>query len=320
MSDDRPRVVVTETLAEPAERWLSERAEVVRCPLDGPAKLGDALGDAAGLVVRTYTQVDEALLDAAPGLRVVGRGGVGLDNIDVAACARRGVRVVYTPEANTQAVVEYVVGLMLDAHRPRTNLPARADGATFHGLRKTEVGQQLDHFTLGIMGFGRVGQRLGRVAQALGMKLLVCDVLPEAQLRNAVEYPFAFVAANELYAGSDIVSIHVDGRASNHHLVGADAMARLKPSCLLINSSRGFVVDAAALAAWLKAHPAARAVLDVHEPEPPGPDYPLWNVANARLLPHLASRTEQALANMSWVVRDVWAVLRGREPWYSVEN
>lgn len=310
----KPLVLITETLDPAAAAWLGERCDVEWVSHTDAAALSSRLPETEGLVVRTYTQVDATLLDQAPRLRVVGRAGVGLDNVDVPTCRARGVEVVYTPDANTQAVVEYVLGLMLDAFRPRTRLPPRAAADTFHAMRKSEVGVQLADLTLGIVGFGRIGRRLGRVAHAWGIDLLVCDLLPAAEVRSAVEYPFEYVAHDELYRRSDIVTLHVDGRAENHHLLDADALKHLRKTVLLINTSRGMVVDAAALAGWLKRNPRARAMLDVHDPEPPPPDYPLWNVPNAALLPHLASRTDTALANMSWVVRDVVAVLQGESP------
>ena len=318
MSDatHRPTVLVTETLADGPAQWLGERVNLVWVSHEDKPALREHLEIAEGLLVRTYTQVDPALLAQAPRLKVVGRAGVGLDNIDLEACEKRNVRVVYTPDANTQAVVEYVIGLMLDDCRPRTNLDPATTAERFHALRKSEVGRQLDQATLGILGFGRIGKCLGSVARALGMSLKVCDLLPEVELRKAVDYPFELVNHSELYSSCDILSIHVDGRPSNRHLIDRAALSLLQPHCLMINAARGMLINHEALADWLRANPAGRAVLDVHDPEPPTPDYPLYGLPNARLLPHLASRTDQALANMSWVVRDVWAVLNDRPPQY----
>lgn len=311
-----PVVVVSEPLDARPAAWLARHARVIEADARQPAALAAALAEADGLVVRTYTRVDAALLALAPKLRVVGRGGVGLDNIDLDACRRRGVCVVSTPDANTQAVVEYVLALMLDALRPRTDLDAAATPERFHELRRTEVGTQLDTLSLGILGFGRIGRRVGQVAAAIGMKVLVHDLLSEAALRPLAAYDFDYVDKPSLYGRSDILSIHVDGRPSNRRLIDAAALAQLKPSCLLINAARGMLVDPAALAAWARRHEAAgaRAILDVHDPEPPPPDYPLHNLPNVRLLPHLAARTATALENMSWVVHDVVAVLEGRPP------
>lgn len=311
-----PTVVITEHLDEACVAWLAERTHVVRTA-PGAAPDPAALAAAAGLVVRTYTRVDADFLARTPDLRVVGRAGVGLDNIDVEACARRDIAVVYTPDANTQAVVEYILGLMLDALRPRVSITA--DGLDhFLAMRREHVGLQLDGLTLGILGFGRIGRRLGRVADAIGMKLLVNDLLPEAEVREGVTFDFAYVDKPVLYRDSDVLSIHVDGRPANRHLIDAGALARLKSTCLLINAARGMLIDHAALRDWAlgAADQGGRAVLDVHDPEPIPPSHPLLDLPNVRLLPHLASRTPTAMRNMSWVVRDVVAVLEGRAPAY----
>lgn len=309
-----PTVIVTETLDDTPARWLAERANLVWCSHEKTAELERLLPAAEGLLVRTYTRVNDALLDQAPKLKVVGRAGVGLDNIDIPACRSRGIQVVYTPDANTQAVVEYVTGLMLDQLRPRTALPPDATDKVFHQLRKTQVGAQLDELTLGILGFGRIGKRLAQVAHAIGMTVLANDILPEAALRQSTAVPVTFVDKRTLFERSDILTVHADGRAENLGLINADALAQLKPNCLFINAARGMLVDAHALAHWVRANPAAHAILDVHEPEPPPADYPLFSLPNVKLLPHLASRTHRALENMSWVVRDVLAVIEGRPP------
>lgn len=311
-----PTVIVTETLDPRPAQWLAERTNLVWCSHEKTDAFHRLLPDAEALVVRTYTIVDDALLGRAPKLRVVGRAGVGLDNVDLDACRRRGVRIVYTPDANTQAVVEYVLALMLDAFRPRYTLPGFVEPAEFHRLRKEQVGRQLDEMTLGILGFGRIGKRLGRAAAALGITVIANDILPPRELRSAIEYPIELVEKSELYRRSDILSIHVDGRAENRGMIDAATLSQLKPTCLLINAARGMLVDNAALAAWAQrvAPEGGRAILDVHDPEPMERDYPLFGLPNVRLLPHLASRTDRALENMSWVVRDVLAVLEGNEP------
>lgn len=312
-------VLITETLDEICASWLEKQlppgSRVLWAKAEDAAPLDALLPLADGLVVRTYTDVNAELLKKAPRLKVVGRAGVGLDNISLPACQAAGVRVVSTPDANTQAVVEYVYGLILDHFRPRTSLPARASDKAFHALRKTEVGQEVADLTLGIIGMGRIGKRIATVAHALGIKVLACDVLPEAQIRQGIPHvPFSFVSLAELLRGSDIVTIHADGRAENRHMMSAKDFAQLRPKAVFINAARGMLVDERAVAGWLSADPQAHAYLDVHEPEPPPAANPLWDLPNATLLPHLASRTDTALRNMSWVVRDVLAVLEGREP------
>lgn len=321
MSEAKPRVLITERLDADCAAWLAERAEVVWVSHEDPEAMERELPGAEGMVVRTYTRVDAALLSRAPKLKVIGRAGVGLDNFDLSACRAAGVQVVYTPDANTQAVVEYVTGLMIDHVRPKTPIPTPAPdasdaqvAATFHELRNTEVGTQLDEMTLGILGFGRIGKRLGAVAHTVGMNLRVCDVLPEAELRKAVDYPFTFCTHEELYAGSDVLSVHVDGRPGNRGMIDAEALGAMREHVLLINAARGVLVDHVALAQWAQDRPNSTAVLDVHDPEPPPRDFALHGRDNVMLLPHLASRTHTALKNMSWVVRDVVGVLDGDTP------
>jgi len=251
------------------------------------------------------------LLQRAPRLRVVGRAGVGIDNIDRSACAARGVRVVHTPDANTQAVVEYVVAMMLDALRPRPTVGRAIDVEAWKQLRSASIaGRQLGDCTVGIIGFGRVGKRLTRCLVGFGTSVIYNDLLEIADEQRHGATP---VMLDDLLAASDIVTVHVDDRASNRHLINAAMLAKCRDDVLFINASRGFVVDAGALAAFLRGRPVARAVLDVHEPEPPCGAYPLMGLANCRIMPHLGAATGAAHKNMSWVVRDVWRVLSGEE-------
>jgi phosphoglycerate dehydrogenase-like enzyme len=299
----RMTVIQTEHLSPKAATWLAERAEVVVGDAESAA-FAAAAPRAVALVVRTYTQVNDALLARLPALRAVGRAGVGLDNIDEEACARRGVRVFNTPDANTQAVVEYVTCLVCDALRPRLFLDAPVSKARWNEIREEVVAhRQMNELRMGILGFGRVGRRVADVARAIGFDVVFHDVLnvQESERRGARS-----VSAAELFATSDVVTVHIDGRASNQGFVNAALINAMKPDALFINTSRGFVVDHVALAAHLQRCPGAQAILDVHEPEPIDASNPLLGIPNAHLSPHLASRTDAAMDAMSWVVRDVW--------------
>lgn len=308
----RPFVIRTEDLDTQAIAWLGERCELVHRPFQDVAALQSLLPRANGLVVRTYTNVDDALLSQAPNLRVVGRAGVGLDNIDLDACRSRGVAVVSTPDANSTAVVELVFAVLLDAIRPRLFLDGPLDASRWASVRKELIGRrQLDGMTLGVLGLGRVGSRVAKAAAAFGMRVLYHDLreIPEQQRHGATA-----VSSQRLLAESDALTVHVDGRAANRGLFGAPQFNSMKPDVLFVNASRGMVVDHHALAAFLRASPAARAMLDVHEPEPIASDNPLLGLANAHLMPHIGAATAKAHANMSWVVRDVWRVLSGERP------
>lgn len=304
----KPIVIQTEQLEPGPAAWLGERAELIVCPHTQVDRLNSLLPTAQGLIVRTYTRVDDSLLAKAPNLRVVARAGVALENIDLHACRRRNVRVVHTPGANTRAVVEIVTAFMLDALRPRTYLGAAPSPERWHEIRNEFTApRQLSDLTLGLWGFGRIGSSMARVGAALDMRVIYHELLDIPRDRRSGAIP---VSLDDLLKQSDILSVHVDFRETNRNMVNTRACSLMKPDVLFINTSRGLVVDAHALAAWMRAHPSAQAFIDVHDPqEPITPAYPLLSIPNVRISPHLASGTATAKTNMSWVVRDVWRIL-----------
>ncbi|TVS08960.1 MAG: 3-phosphoglycerate dehydrogenase [Phycisphaerales bacterium] len=310
-----PTVLVAEPLAPDCVTWLRERCTVIERPFsDTPTNptFNEALAQADALIVRTYTAVNADLLAKAPKLRVVGRAGVGLDNIDLHACRQRSVRVVHTPGANTDAVVEFVVACMLDATRHRLYLQAPLAETDWNKLRDELVSErQLSSLTLGIYGLGRIGSRVARAAAALNMRVIYLDTrdIDPAQRHGATP-----VDRETLLAQSDIISLHVDARPENRNLLNADAFGRMRSNAVFINAARGFLVDPFALAEFMIAHPRATAIIDVHEPEPFGPDYPLLDIDNIHLTPHIAAATRDAKTAMSWVVKDIWKVLSGEPP------
>lgn len=309
-----PIVLVTEGSDAAPLNWLRQRAEAIEIGPDDPA-FGSRLAVAEGMAVRTYTKVNEALLARAPKLRVVGRGGVGLENIDVPACRRRGIEVVYTPDANTLAVGDFVIGYMLQLLRPWGFFRDKAyEPREFKRIRNSQRGVQLNELTLGILGMGRVGRRLGHIAaNGFGMKVIYNDLL---EVQSRLDFPATAVDKPTLYRTANVLSLHVDMRAGNEHLVGREQITLMKPSAILINTSRGEVLDEHALADAIREKRLAGAALDVFDPEPPAPDFPLLGLENVLLTPHMAARTHTAIENMSWVVRDIVAVLNGERPRY----
>jgi D-3-phosphoglycerate dehydrogenase len=309
-----PNVLVTEAYDPAPIQWLKERAEVVEVPFDDPALLTH-LGRAEGLLVRTYTKVNDQFLSQAPKLRVVARGGVGLENIDVAACRRRRIEVVYTPDANTIAVGDFVFGLMLQLARQWTFFREEVlDAREFKQVRDALRGRQLNELTLGILGMGRVGRRVGHIAtHGFGMRVLYNDI---QDVRQLLDFPATSVDKPTLYRSADVLSIHVDMRPGNENLVGREQLELMKRDAILINTSRGEVLDVQALADAIRTKRLAGAALDVFYPEPPKPGFPLLGLENVILTPHIAARTHTAMENMSWVVRDVIAVLEGSRPRY----
>jgi phosphoglycerate dehydrogenase-like enzyme len=314
MTDDaRPIVVVTEgSDARPLE-WLKERARVVEIGAGDPGFF-DRLGEASGLLVRTYTKVNASLLDRGPKLKVVGRGGVGLENIDVKECRRRGIEVVYTPDANTLAVGDFVFGYLLQLLRPWNFFRDSVyEPKEFKRIRDTVRGRQLNEMTIGILGMGRVGKRMGHIAaNGFGMRVIYNDLLE----MSGLDFPATAVDKTTLYREADVLTIHVDMRAGNENLVGREQIGMLKDTAVVINTSRGEVLDAGALAEAIRGKKIFGAALDVFSPEPPAGDFPLLGLDRVLLTPHLAARTTTALENMSWVVRDVMGVLEGKAAKY----
>jgi D-3-phosphoglycerate dehydrogenase len=313
-SSNRPTVLVTEGSDVRPLEWLRERVNVIEVGADDPA-FERHLAEAAGMVVRTYTKVNEGLLAKAPKLKVVGRGGVGLENIDVKACRARGVEVVYTPDANTLAVGDFVTGFMLQLLRPWCFFKESVyEPKEFKRIRNTVRGRQLNELTIGVLGMGRVGRRVGHItANGFGMRVIYNDLVDVSRL---LDFPATAVDKPTLYREADVLTIHVNMRPGNENLVGAAQIAMMKPTSILINTSRGEVLDAKALAAAIREKRLAGAALDVFHPEPPKEDFPLLGLDNVLMTPHLAARTYTALENMSWVVRDVVEVLEGRRPKY----
>ena len=314
MSDAHPVIVFTEPCDPVPMQWLRERAEVIQSSDADPA-LSSHLARAEGLVVRTYTKVTPAFLDRAPRLRVVGRGGVGIENIDVAECRRRGIEVVHTPDANTLAVGDFVFGLIIRLIRDLPEFKEKAfSPAEFKRIRDAARGRQLNEMTWGILGMGRVGRRVGHIAaNGFSMRVIYNDIV---DVKSLLDFPADAVEKDRLYRECDILGIHVDMRKGNENLVGEKQIAMMKKGAFLLNTSRGEVLDAGAVATAIRSGHLAGAAVDVYAPEPPPADFPLVGLPNVILTPHLASRTYIAMENMSWVVRDVLAVIQGQKPKY----
>jgi D-3-phosphoglycerate dehydrogenase len=310
----RPLVLVTEESDPGPLQWLAERADVVEIGPDDPG-FPERLASAEGLVVRLYTKVNEAMLARAPKLKVVGRAGVGLENIDVTACRRHGVEVVHTPEANALAVGDFVFGYLLQLLRPWALFRDKVyEPKEFKRIRDAIRGRQLNELTLGILGMGRIGRRVGHIgACGFGMSVIYNDLV---DVRETLDFPAQSVDKLALYRNCDILSLHVDMRPGNENLVGRDQLALMKPSAVLVNTCRGEVLDARALAEAIRDKKLFGAAIDVFWPEPPESDFPLLGMENVLLTPHMAARTFTAVENMSWVVRDVAEVLEGRKPKY----
>jgi D-3-phosphoglycerate dehydrogenase len=279
-----------------------------------PEILHDEIRDADALVVRTAGTIDAPLMDAAPRLRVIGRHGVGYDQIDVDAATNRGIQVVYTPGANTESVAEHTIAFLIGLAKnfPQQML-ALAEGR--YNDRTKLVGHDLKGKTLGIIGFGRIGRRLSEIAHiGLGMRILYNDIVA-APLKVETHVAAHRVGLVELIGQSESVSLHVPLDRATHHMINRETIARMRPGALLVNTCRGPVVDERAVAEALDCGQLGGYAADVFEVEPPPSDHPLVGRTDCILTPHSAAQTMESLINMArGVAEDVIAVLHGELP------
>lgn len=275
------------------------------------AGLAAHIRDADALLVRTHARVTRKLLECAPRLRVIGRAGTGLDNIDLPAAQERGIIVVYTPAAATEAVADLTVGMMISLIRRLHTADQLTRSGRFDEAREQSVGSELSTLTLGIVGMGRIGQALGRRCQlGFNMTVLFNDIVDVGPLG----FTATPVEKDRLYAQSDVISLHVPLTDLTRRMIGADDLARFKPGAILINTSRGAVVDSEALARALTCGALGGAALDVFDPEPLPSGHPLLGAPHTLLTPHIGARTPGSLSSMNSVIDDVISVLEGRPP------
>jgi (S)-sulfolactate dehydrogenase len=299
-------VLALEGVDGPALDALAADFDVVR------AATLDAAGDLAAvraLIVRNRTLVDAAALARLPRLEVVGRAGVGLDNIDLAAMSAAGVVVTYAPGENADSTAEHTLALALAAaHRiPELDRDVRAGGWN------RRLGRELTGDVWGVVGLGRIGRRVATLARAIGMAVLAADPLLDTSAPAADGVTAAPLDA--LLRNSLVVSVHVPLTDGSQRLIGAEELATMRPEAILVNSARGGIVDEAALFEALQAGTIAAAALDVREDEPPGTPDPLATLDQVVLTPHVAALTHEAQERViRRVTGDVRAVLSGREP------
>ncbi|NJD32236.1 MAG: hydroxyacid dehydrogenase [Gammaproteobacteria bacterium] len=301
-------IVITEFMDEAAIRETFAGRSVLYDPrlVDDPARLLAEAREARALIVRNRTQVRGALLEAAGQLRVVGRLGVGLDNIDVEACKARGIAVHPATGANDLSVAEYVITAALMLLRRAWLATARV--AAGEWPRTELMGRELAGKRLGLVGFGAIARVTARMARDLGMTVAAYDPLLPAD--NAAWSGAARQTLEEILAGSDVVSLHVPLTSDTRNMIDAAALARMKRDAILVNAARGGVVDEIALVEALKAGRLGGAALDVFEREPVDAAYGarFAGVPNLILTPHVAGVTDESNVRVSSVTAQ--AVLR----------
>ena len=287
---DHARVLVTEPIADAGVALLRDAGIVVdeKAGLT-PDDLIDAIGEYDGLIVRSATKVTRDVIDAGDRLKVVGRAGIGVDNVDVDAATRRGIVVVNTPQGNITSTAEHAVGLILSVAR---KIP-QMHGALAAGRweKKGYQGRELNGKTLGILGLGRVGALVAQRCHALGMNVIARDpyIAPQRAQRMGIE----LVELDELLERADVITLHVVKTPETTHMIGDAELEKCKPGVIIVNVSRGGVIDEDALARALKSGHVGGAGLDVFEEEPITSS-PLFDLDNVVVTPHIAGQTSEA--------------------------
>ncbi|XYI31029.1 (S)-sulfolactate dehydrogenase [Cupriavidus oxalaticus] len=297
------RICISEFMDDAAVQALRAGFDLRYEPgwVDRRAELLDALPGAQALIVRNRTQVDAALLAGAPSLRVVGRLGVGLDNIDVDACRERGIRVIPAAGANARSVAEYVVTTAALLLRGAYGSSALVAAGQWPRARLSEGREALGK-TLGLVGFGDIGRQAAALAQAFGMQVVAFDPMLSGDDPAWARTGVRSVALDTLLAQADAVSLHVPLVAATRHLLDAQRIAGMKRGAVLINTARGGVVDEAALAQALRDGHLGGAALDVFEREPLPAGSVLADVPNLILTPHIGGVTQEANARVSMMI------------------
>ena len=302
------KVVIAEFMDEDAIRASLGDFEVVYDPklVDDASALAAAVRDADGLIVRNRTQVRGALLDDASNLKVVGRLGVGLDNIDVDACARRGITVYPASGANDVAVAEYVIGTAMLLLRGAYGATQRVAAGTWP--RNALMGREMAGKRLGLIGLGAIARETAQRAVAFGMEVSAYDPMlgPDHPAWRPAYGLIASETLDTLVASSDVISLHVPLTPATCGMIGPEVVARMKPGAILINAARGGIVDVAAVAEALKAGRLGGAALDVFDAEPldAAAGRIFLDVPNLVLTPHIAGVTVESNIRVSRVTAD----------------
>ncbi len=311
-----PKILVSDGLSEKGLALLRSAGEVTVNPKITTDELLAALPEYHALVVRSRTKVTTKVIEAGKNLKVIGRAGVGVDNIDVAAAVARGITIVNSPMAASVSVAEHTLGLMLALAR---HLPA-ADASMKQGKwdKSAFTGGELSGKTLGLLGIGRIGALVANRAVAFGMSVLAYDpYLTPDQIRQRNAEPASF---DDVLAGSDYISLHLPLTAETKGLIGPKQFGMMRQGARLICAARGGVIDEAALRAALDSGQLAGAALDVFAEEPPKPGS---IAAHPKVVatPHVGAQTAEAQDRAGLAIaEEVLAVLQGKEPRWKVTS
>lgn len=304
------KVLITDKINETAKNIVDEAAEGVLLPTMTEDELCKVIGEYDALMVRSQTKVTRKVIECGKNLKIIGRAGVGVDNIDLEAATQNGVIVVNSPDGNTNAAAEHTVALMLAMSR---NI-AKAAASTKQGLweRSKFTGHEVFGKTLGVIGFGKIGHHVAEAAKALGMKILVSD--PYTTKEVVEKFGAKYVESLEdLWGQCDYITVHVPKTKETLHMINKDTIDKMKKGVRLINCARGGIIDENALAEALESGHVAQAAIDVFETEPNIAESPLVKTSGDILLtPHLGASTEEAQLKVAEdVAEQIRDVLKG---------
>jgi D-3-phosphoglycerate dehydrogenase len=304
------KVLLASNIHPAAVEMLKKKVEVAEAAGASPEDLIEMISDADGVMVRSKPKLTKDVLEHAKKLKVIGRAGVGVDNIDIDYATKRGVIVVNAPEASTATVAEHAFGMILGLARKIPQAVANMKSGRWD--KKKFMGIELRGKTLGVIGIGRIGSRVAEIGKAFGMEVIAYDPYISAEM--AAKKGIDLQDFNELLARSDFVTLHIPRTEKTAGLIGEKALKIMKPTAYIVSCARGGIVDETALYNALKAGTIAGAALDVFEKEPPEGS-PLLGLENIVTTPHLGASTQEAQENASvTAAKDVLAVLTNDTP------
>ncbi|MEM1513972.1 MAG: hydroxyacid dehydrogenase [Candidatus Thermoplasmatota archaeon] len=309
------KILVTDKIAKEAIEKLKEKHEVDFKELKGE-ELAKEIGKYDALMVRSATKVTKEIIENAKKLKVIGRAGIGVDNIDVEAASEKGIIVVNSPTGTTRSVAELTIAFMFALARKICYGDAKMRKGIW--AKKEMEGIELQGKTLGLIGSGNIAQEVAKIANSLGMNVLVYS--PNCTEEKAKKMGAKLKSIEEIFKESDFVSIHIPKTKETHHMINERLLSLMKKSAYLINCSRGGIVDENALYKMLKEKRIAGAAIDVYEKEPPDAS-PLFELENAIFTPHIGASTEEGQVRAGIICAEqILKVLDGEEPDYWVNK
>lgn len=314
----RHKILLYEPIHSEGLRFLEKKCDVIYANSLEEDCLIKMVTDVDGIIIRANGRVSKGILESASRLKVVGRHGVGLDNINLKVAKERGVIVVYTPIANVQSVVEHFIGLAITLTR-KIKLAYHALQSGYWNARYELIGMELFGKTVGILGFGRIGQHTARFCRkCFEMPVLYHDIVDYPDVEK--ELTAQRVTIEYLFEESDLISVNLPLSSETRGIVNANLLKRMKPTAFLVNMARGPVWKEADVIQALKNQWIAGVASDVFEVEPVLLDNPLFEMENFVGTPHMAAHTEESLIRMSMVARDILRVLEGQKPEFPVPS